>query len=103
MITENMKLYKAASNWLSLMRQNYCCLSVMPAADFRTADKSPVKTQYIASLIIPCAMSSMAGGGPPDHTELLRGLETAVMDLNDMENMIESFDESMAEPFFAKV
>ncbi|CAM9319102.1 unnamed protein product [Scytosiphon promiscuus] len=35
--------------------------------------------------------------------ELLASLESVVMDLNDMENMIENFEESAAESFFAKV
>lgn len=35
--------------------------------------------------------------------ELLASLESVVMDLNDMENMIENFEESAADSFFAKV
>jgi len=39
----------------------------------------------------------------PGTKALLANLEKVVMDLNDMENMIENFDESAAESFFSKV
>lgn len=43
---------------------------------------------------------------PVDHvtlTALLASLESVVMDLNDMENMIDNYDDSTAEPLYAKV
>lgn len=38
-----------------------------------------------------------------DYTELLQSLQNVVMDLNDMENMIDNFEEDTAETFFTKV
>eukprot|EP00904_Undaria_pinnatifida_P004532 jgi/Undpi1/1407/HiC_scaffold_11.g04798.m1 len=40
---------------------------------------------------------------PVGTKALLASLESVVMDLNDMENMIENFEDATAEPFFAKV
>eukprot|EP00903_Cladosiphon_okamuranus_P010160 g9620.t1 len=50
-------------------------------------------------------MSATASKPQPDPgtKALLASLESVVMDLNDMENMIENFDESAAESFYAKV
>lgn len=45
-------------------------------------------------------MDSKDGG---NHSELLQSLENVVMDLNDMENMIENFEDDSAETFFTKV
>lgn len=45
-------------------------------------------------------MDSKNGG---DHAELLQSLENVVMDLNDMENMIDNFEDDAAESFFTKV
>lgn len=45
----------------------------------------------------------MALKDPADYGELLASLESVVTDLNDMENMIESFEDAMAEPLFTKV
>lgn len=39
----------------------------------------------------------------PGTKALLESLERVVMDLNDMENMIENFEEPGAESFFSKV
>lgn len=46
------------------------------------------------------------GPVPVDHvalTALLASLESVVMDLNDMENMIDNYEDSTAEPLYAKV
>lgn len=40
---------------------------------------------------------------PSDYGELLGSIENVLTDLNDMENMIESFDDTTAEPLFSKV
>lgn len=49
----------------------------------------------------------MSGDQPqqpdPGTKALLGSLESVVMDLNDMENMIENFEESAAESFFLKM
>ncbi|CAN0364249.1 unnamed protein product [Ectocarpus sp. 12 AP-2014] len=48
----------------------------------------------------------MSGDQPqpdPGTKALLESLESVVMDLNDMENMIENFEESAAESFFSKM
>ncbi|CBN78903.1 expressed unknown protein [Ectocarpus siliculosus] len=48
----------------------------------------------------------MSGDQPqpdPGTKALLGSLESVVMDLNDMENMIENFEESAAESFFSKM
>lgn len=39
----------------------------------------------------------------PGTKALLASLEGVVMDLNDMENMIENFEEPAAESFYSKV
>lgn len=50
-------------------------------------------------------MSTTTGKQQPDPgtKALLASLESVVMDLNDMENMIENFEESAAESFYSKV
>ena len=48
-------------------------------------------------------MATTGDSKKADHTALLNSLEKVVMELNDMENMIESFDESTSEPLFAKM
>ena len=45
----------------------------------------------------------MATAKSEDYSALLDSLEKVVMELNDMENMIDNFDESLAEPLFAKM
>lgn len=51
------------------------------------------------------AMSTTTSKPQPDPgtKALLASLESVVMDLNDMENMIENFEEPAAESFYAKV
>lgn len=50
--------------------------------------------------MLPMATSK---ADPVSTKALLASLESVVMDLNDMENMIENFEDSTAEPFFSKV
>lgn len=53
---------------------------------------------------LPAVMSvSSKPPQDPGTKALLASLESVVMDLNDMENMIENFEESAAESFFSKV
>lgn len=48
-------------------------------------------------------MATTRDSNKADYAALLNSLEKVVMELNDMENMIESFEESTAEPLFAKM
>lgn len=51
-------------------------------------------------------MSTTTNAQQPDPAgtkALLASLESVVMDLNDMENMIENFEEPAAESFYSKV